>query len=187
MRKIKTQADIKRIRRRNNIILGVIMIVIMVISTLGYSLMSNDEDRGSRVNEFGIDFVRENGFWKMVVSNQVFDFQYLPSEVADVKLNLSANLGMYSGKVLYFVNPNEGTSEILNNIGRYVLRYQEACLENVSVNCDENLPVKNCSSNLIIFQAGNDTRVYQDENCIFIIGDSVRGVDAFLYNILGLK
>ncbi len=192
MRKIRTEAETNRKRKRNQILIGTVMIGLLVFSTLGYSLMSNDKDEEDfAVNEYGIDFFRENGFWKVVLGEDVFGFQNLPSEVSDINVNISLNLGMYSGQPLYFVNPDMGASEVLNNIGRYVLRYQEACLaledgENGS-SCEGDLPTKDCKSNLIIFEGGSETKVYQDENCIYIVGDEIMGADAFLYKLLGIN
>jgi len=196
MRKIKTMTDAERVRRRNNIIFGVMMIGLLVFASLGYSLMSADVDGNSEVVEMGLEFVRVNGVWKTLIGESVFSFQYLPSEVRGVDVDVSVDFGDYSGKVLYFVDSNEGVGEVLRNIGGYVLRYQEACVDDgVERDCGEDLPVKSCSDNLIIFasadkaqegQVGNETRVYGDGGCVYIIGDSVRGVDAFLYDVLGI-
>lgn len=198
MRKIKTMADVERVQRRNNIILGLVMIFLLTASTAGYSLMSADSEEESVVSEEGFDFVRENGMWKLVIGEDVFGFRNLPSEVADVSVDISAELGMYNGKAVYFVNPGEGVSEILSNIGDYVLRYQETCLgEVVSLEnnsfvvprgeCEGDLPVKDCSNNIIVFEVGNETMVYGEGNCVFITGDVLRGSDAFLYKLLGIN
>lgn len=209
LRKIKTQAEIDRGKRRNGIIIGVIMIGILVVSTLGYSLISSDTSEDSKTNEFGVEFFKESGLWIADFDGEIFRFQNLPSEVSNIDVNVSFDLGQYSGQPLYFVNPNEGASEILNNIGRYVLRYQESCLQqdfgveslelgvsgegdlnNLSDEngyiCNGDLPVKSCENNLIVFEIGNETKVYQNESCIFIVGDGVKGVDAFLYEVLGV-
>lgn len=192
MRKIQTQADIDRKKRKNQIILGVIMIGLLVLAPLGYSLLSGDGDSdSSKVNENGVDFFRQNGIWMVEVGGAVFRFQNLPSKVSNISVNVSVDLGQYSRQPLYFVNPNEGANEVLVNIGDYILRYQEACLSNET--CKDNLPVKGCDANLIIFETdsqGDDsgepnyTEVYQDGNCIFIVGDSIKGTDAFLYKVL---
>jgi hypothetical protein len=192
MRKIKSMSDIERIRRRNNIILGVVMIALLVGSTAGYSLMSADSENENVAEERGFKFVRDGGMWRLNLDEgEFFSFQYLPSEVGEVDVNVSIEFGDYSGQPLYFVNPNEGAGEVLNVLGKYLLRYQEACFDignegndTNEIVCEGDLPLKDCNSNLIIFEAGNETRVYEKGNCIFIEGDFVRGVDAFLYNIL---
>jgi len=182
LRKIKTQEEIARKRKRNQILVGGILIVLMIVSTLGYSLMDSEDNGSDSVNELGIDFVRDDGLWKIVLDDAVFGFQYLPSEVDDVIMSGNYNAGDYGGEILYFVNANNGASEILNNLGRYVLRYQDACLGNS--NCIGDFPLKNCDSNLIIFELGNETAVWKNESCVYIVGDSVRGADAFLYKAL---
>ncbi|MFH1521778.1 MAG: hypothetical protein ABIF18_02355 [archaeon] len=185
LRKIKTQAEIDKKKRRNQFFIGVIMIGLLVVSTLGYSLISSDTNEDSKKNEFGIEFFRENGLWIAIIDEEVFRFQNLPSEISDIDVNVSLDLEKYSGQPLYFVNPNVGASEILNNIGSYILRYQEACLTNES--CGNDIPAKSCENNLIIFEIGNETKVYQNESCIFIVGDGIKGADAFLYKVLGVN
>ena len=185
MKRIQTEAEMNKKKKKNQILVGVVMISLLVVSTLGYSLMSSDKDDDSEVNEFGIDFFKENGFWKIFLDGSTFGFQNLPSEVLDIEVNISSSLEMYSEQPLYFVNPNEGSSEVLNNIGQYILRYQKACVLSEGENsCEGDLPVKNCESNLIIFKEGIETKVYQDGNCVYIIGDGIKGADAFLYELL---
>jgi len=183
MRKIETQAEIDKRRNRNQFIVGIVLVGLIVLSTLGYSLMSgNADDEESRVKENGIDFFRQNGRWVTQINGAVFGFIYLPSEVSDINVNTSISFGEYSGQPLYFVSPNEGANEVLVNLGNYILRYQGACLENET--CEGDFPIKNCDDNLIIFLSGNSNEVYQDGNCVFIVGDSLRATDAFLYKLL---
>jgi len=185
MRRIQTKVDIKRKKQKNQILVGGVMIFLLLGSILGYSLMSggkNDDGGVSKVSENGIDFFKQSGLWVAEVNDGVFGFQNLPSEVSDINVNISISLDQYFGRPLYFVNSGEGISEILNNIGTKILRYQEACLENMT--CEGDLPIKSCDDNLIIFEYGNASEVYQNNNCIFIVGDSLRGTDAFLYKAL---
>jgi hypothetical protein len=202
MRKIKSMAEIQKLQRRNNIILGVVMIFLLVVSTAGYSIMSADSEDNEKVNELGFDFFRDQGLWKIVVGEEVFGFLNLPSEVSDIDVNISMQLGEYSRQPLYFVNLGDGVSEVLRNMQRYVLRYQESCLQqdgegvaggegNESVDnetgCSGDFPIKDCSSNLIVFESGNETKVYSQDNCVFIVGDVIRGSDAFLYKLFGIQ
>jgi hypothetical protein len=182
--KIKTAEEIAKKTKKKQILVGIVMIGLLVISTLGYSLMSSDgENSNSKVNELGINFIFQDGLWRIYFEDRVFGFQHLPSETSLVDINGTYDLGMYVGEPLYFVNPSEGVNEILNNIGGYVLRYQEACINNIG--CGGDLPVKNCSSNLIIFDDdGFNTSVHRDGGCVFISGDSSLGADAFLYKVL---
>jgi hypothetical protein len=182
MKKIQT-AQIKAYHdKRNKIILGVVLVFLLVFSTLGYSLMSSDSESSLKVNERGLDFFKVNGLWKTVIEEQVFAFSYLPSEVENVEIEGIYDIGAYSNQILYFVTFNEAAPEILNNIQRFIVRYQEACVE--QENCGEDLPLKDCSNNIIIYEAGNDTKVYKNESCVYLVGDALKAADAFLYETL---
>lgn len=185
MRKLKTKADLEKKQKKNQLILGIILISLLTLSTAGYSIMNNVTEQNSITSEKGVDFYYQNGLWITDFSDYQFGFQNLPSEVEGVQISTNLTLGNYQGLPVYFVNSNQGTSEILNNIGRFVLRYQNACLE--GQNCTENLPSKDCSSNVFIFEASNETKVVQEGNCIYIYGSSINGADAFLYKILGIS
>ncbi|MCR4284476.1 MAG: hypothetical protein NUV97_00335, partial [archaeon] len=130
----------------------------------------------------GITFLRDGGLWKANFGGTTFGFQYLPSELENVSIQGYFGLEQYSNKPLYIVNPNDAIGEILNNLNPYLLRYQEACLEGTP--CGGDIPIKNCEENLIIFLEGDETKVYQDRNCVYLEGDSVMGADAFLYKML---
>jgi len=185
MRKIKTKKQLEKKQKRNQLFLGMAMVLLLLGSVAGFSLMSQNNDNVSKTEESGFEFIRENGLWKIAFGEDIFAFQNLPSEVKDIKVNINVTLGDYTEQTIYFINTDQGTSEILMNLDKYILRYQEACLP--ETNCTGNLPEKDCSNNLIIFETGNKTEVYSDENCIYIIGDSIKGADAFLYKILGIR
>jgi hypothetical protein len=158
---------------------------LLVMATVGYSFMSSDVEDVDSANEMGIDFVRQNGLWMTVLDGETFAFQYLPSEVSNVSVNGAYDLSGYVDEILYFVDAGQGAGEVLNNIDRYILKSQGACLKGRE--CTEDLPTKNCSYNLMIYDAGNVSMVYRNESCVYIVGDAVRGTDAFLYEVLGIN
>ena len=189
IRRIKTKEEADKKTKRNQIIIGVVLVGLMVLSTVGYSFLSQDEKEVLEEEYNGFKFERVNSFWKLV--GEEFYFQYLPQEIENVSVFGFYNLQSYSGKPLYFVNDNEASREILINLDRFVLRYQEACLN--ATNCtNEELPIKTCADNLIIFgidetlEDNVDGKVWQDENCVFISGDFIKSSDSFLYKVLGV-
>ena len=100
---------------------------------------------------------------------------------AEIPLEISMKINDFSGKTLYIDSENLAVNgEILNNLGKYSYRIQEACYGE----CERNLPEKSCEDNFIVFRESEERNVYQEENCIFIDGD-LSSVDAFLYKILG--
>ena len=183
MRKIQTVEVQARKARIKKIVVGVVLISLMIVSTLGYSLMQGgDEDTNSNVEENGLEFYRQNGIWMTSIDGEAFGFQYLPSEIDNISVEGTYDLEMYANQLMYYTSPNDGVIEILNNLGRYVLRYQGACL-NGSI-CEDDLPTKDCWSNIIILEEGNETKVYNNASCVYLVGDSVRAADAFLYKVL---
>ena len=181
--------------KRNQIILGVFLIIILGFSTIGYALGGRGEKESNEKIEYnGIEFIQDNsGYWYFEIQNNEFITRYTPPETEDIIFFSSLNINDYSNKPLYFAGEiGEGSSEIGRNlINRFVLRIQEACLDEEG--CIGDLPVKNCSNdNIISFEQvpenGLET-MYQEENCIFIFTDymnQTRYADKFLFELLGV-
>jgi len=189
MRKIKTQKEADHKKKQKQIIVGIVLIGLMVVSTAGFALIrgsSNNHSKGkqenSKVIEKGLTFYRQGEIWRVTIDGKVFGFQYLPSEVSNISVKGFYNLEMYTYQPLYYTREDSGVIEILNNIGNYALRSQGACLNESS--CKGNLPVKNCDNNIIITKTGNKTSVYNDKNCVYLVGNSIKAADAFLYKVL---
>ncbi len=183
MRTIQTREEQDKTKKRNQIIIGIVLSVIMLFSTVGYAIISK-KDTVTAEKDKGFDFVKQGEMWILSLdgSKNVY-FHYLPSEVENVSVIGTYNLQYYEGKPLYFVNNNLASQDILGAIGDKVLRYQDACME--GMNCT-NFPVKDCNSNVIIFEVKDDTKVRQDKNCVYISGNYQKGVDAWLYRLLGI-
>ncbi|MAH49404.1 hypothetical protein CMI37_26515 [Candidatus Pacearchaeota archaeon] len=190
MRRIQTQEEIDKKKKRNGILLGGLLIGLLVLSTLGYSLSGDSDGETEEFN--GFEFEKRGAYWILNLEEQEFAFQNLPQEIMNVSVSGFYNINSYFDKILYFVNlENSGGAggEVLGNLERYVARWQEACSDSstASMNCTGNLPVKSCNDNLIIFETGeNVTKVRKKDNCVYISGDLVRGSDAFLYKLLGI-
>lgn len=162
------------------------MIFLLVISTAGYSLISSTHDDNQEVEENGFKFLRGSGGWITSVNEQNFGFRYLPSELENVSIQGDYSLNDYSNSdVIYFVGSSDAVQEILSNLARFVLRYQEACLNESK--CGGDFPIKTCSDKLIILNPENITKVYKKDNCVHIQGDQLKAADAFLYKVLKIK
>ncbi|MFA4960608.1 MAG: hypothetical protein WC548_02990 [Candidatus Pacearchaeota archaeon] len=182
IRKIKNQNDIKKAKRRNQIILGIILIFILVGSMLLVDKAGDSKDE-SKTTENGVEFYNINDVWQTQIGQQVFAFSYLPSEL-DIEAKGVFSIADYYSKPIYFNDlNNEGAIEILMNIGNFIQRYQEAC---ETENCEKNLPTKTCEDIFFIFKEGENSSVYKKDNCVYITGDSKKGADAFLYKALNI-
>lgn len=205
MREITT-SSLKKIeakkKKRNQLILGIILVLIMLFSTLGYSFIGKNEqhseEQSNLINYNGFEFANQNGYWILDNGNFKFVFKYNPKEIE--KLNYSSyeikKANYYSNKPLYIFSESfEAEQEISTNLYPFVQRMQHACLNSSSFKekCDENLPVKSCENNFIIISSENSsssTNILQNKSCVFINGpfeNLTKITDEFLFNVLGIK
>ena len=83
MNRIKTKEERVRKQKINQIILGVVMIVILVLSTVGFALLSNEDKPNSSLQERevnGVNFLRQDNLWLGKINNKDHAFFYLPDE-----------------------------------------------------------------------------------------------------------
>jgi len=181
MRKIISKEDKEKKDKKNQLIIGSILMFILIFGTIGYAF-NRDSNNGNNQNiEYnGIEFIKNNGKWYFEL-NKVYSTTYNPEEI-NISFNIEKKLNDYKNKPLYLVGGNdEARYELLSNLNGIYSRYQDACLED----CEEDFPIKNCSDNIIIFQKG-DNKIYQEDNCVFIQGDEIKSADAFLFKILDI-
>jgi hypothetical protein len=189
MRNIESKKDAEKKQKKNQIIIGAILIFIMLGSTFGIIVDSfGNNSNTNKVEYNGYQFVGENDFWKTTLGNYEFMFRYNPTQVE--KINTSVKyLNSYSGLPLYISSEDYVAEvEIYRNLQNIVERFQGACLS--EENCKENFPIKDCSNNFIIIKKANESRIYQDENCVFIEGKQenlTQITDEFLFKMLGIE
>jgi len=198
MRKILSEAEQKSKERFNQILVGIVLIGVMILSTLGYSLSSKDEEEGGSAKKViynGFEFTNQNGFWVLDIENLEFAFRNNPNEVKRIDSNVSL-LNAYFNQPLYLSSEDgEASSEIYINLNQITLRMQNACLNSSLIqnkskdSCDENLPIKDCNSNFIIIKESNNTEIIQNQKCVFIQGpkeELLNLTDEFLFKIIGI-
>ena len=187
MRRIETKEQINKRKKRNQVLVGGVLVFLLTFAAIGYAIMMRQsEDLGfERTNEKGFNFYRVGDFWQLNIEGQSFYFENLPSEVEHLTYEIDLDLSMYSSKALYSVNATPKVSNILSNIGPYILRYQEACL--MGTNCTKDLPYKDCSENILIFNVEEDEKIEVVGNCVYLSGTSSRIADAFVYEVLNIN
>ena len=188
MRKIVSKSEEKSKRKRNQIIVGLILVLIMFMSVVGYSFQGSSEEKTDAFVYGNFKFVKVGDYWKTTFENYELIFSYSPKEVENIDAKVDS-IGKYSNKPLYLVSNNPlAESEIYRNMQAIVLRMQYACLEGEV--CDGSLPTKTCEDNLIIIKEGEASSITQDENCTYIEGkpeELVKLSDEFLFKIFGIK
>lgn len=165
MRSILSQDEAEKKRKKYSRAIGIIMLALLVLSTLGYALFYSDRDSTQPGDP----------------NSNTYLLSYPPESLSDIPLNISMSLNNYAGKNVYVSADNSQIlNELARGLGKHAARIQQACYGA----CEENLPEKTCADLLIIWKDSPTPKVTQKENCIFIDGD-LRAVDAFLYKILG--
>ena len=186
MKRIKSPEDAKREKGRNKLIVGFILIFLMVFSTAGFALFgrSSSSNNGSNFDQSEAADAYYDGYrWIYSFGGQQFYFANNLDSVKEIPVDISFTLQNYASSSVFIVaESDEVLNEISNNLDRYTARLQEACYGP----CEEDLPEKDCTENLIVWINSDVGRVYQEENCVFIEGD-LATVDAFLYKILGIS
>lgn len=187
-RKILSKKEQKNKDRFNQFLVGIVLIFIMLLSTLGYSLSGSSKDTEKKIIYQGIEFINQNGFWVTNVGNLKFIFKYNPQEVNSIEGEVKY-LNAYLDKPLYFLSENsEASTEIYMNLDQVAQRTQLACLN--QEDCKGDLPVKDCSNNFIIIEENNISEIIQNQSCVFIRGPKenlTKIADEFLFKILGIK
>lgn len=206
MRKLQSKEVKRKKERKKQLVIGIVMIGILVFSTAGFALFSGDDEsvqENKKITHNGYEFIKQDNIWITQINNKNHAFFYLPTEIDNITINITNNILTYMNQPLYIVNSNAAENQITFNLyPEYILRIQNACLgttffSNVTntttmvntTNCADNLPIKNCeTNNIIIFQNENKTtNIYQEQNCIYIEGDSMKGTDKLIQKLLQIN
>jgi len=190
MKKILTKEEKGKKDTRNKVIIGVILVILMVLSVVGYSFFSNPEEDEERVEYNGVEFVlNEMGMWYFEIQNWGFLTSFNPQETENISAPIFTTTNSYAGKPLFFVGEGRAKQELARNLQNFALRMQDACIEKKE--CEGNLPIKECSEdNIIIFKEEDYIEITREDNCVFITApyaEQTRAADAFLFKILGVK
>lgn len=191
MRKIISKKYEEKKNRRNQIIIGILLVLIMFLSVLGYSFGADKKNKNEELIYNTFKFIKEENMWNVNVENYQFSFRYNPNEVD--KLNSFFNkIDSYFGEPLYVYSEDyDAEIEIYKNLfyqNKIVQRMQYACLEGEK--CEKDSPIKTCADNFIIIKEKEENRVMQEENCVFIEGkkeDLIKLSDSFLFRIIGIQ
>jgi hypothetical protein len=193
MRKISSQENIEKKKTRNRIISGSVLIIVMILSTLGFAFFSRSDNNSGNVQKikYGeFEFKRESyGLWKTYVEGQEFATTYTPFETENMTISDEIDLQYLYGKEIYFVIDNPAASgELISNLGRYIKRYQEACFQGIE--CNSNFVIKNCSDSVIFYNNSLNINIYKRENCLFIEApyeEQIGASDKVIFRVLGIQ
>lgn len=192
MRKISNQSERDRKDKRNKIILGIFLIIVMLFSVIGYSFMSGDEVSEKKLKYGGVEFVLDNAErWNFQIGGNWFNTRFNPEETKDIFVPV-VSLQEYTNNPLYLSIEsdwkNEIKQEIFLNLNSFLTRIQDACLDDT---CSEDYPIKNCEEDkIIVVEVGEIVEIKGEGNCILITApeeEMVKSIDAVLFKILGIS
>jgi len=190
MKRLISKSERERGAKRKQIIIGIALAFLMVLSVLGFALQGNignsDENSSDKIIYNGLEFTYINGFWR--IGN--FAFRYNPEQVPEIGSGLN-DATFYQGFPVYIYSENnEAETELKVNLELIANRVQGACIDEEGIECSKELPVKTCEDNFIIIKQDNISSIKQENNCVYIKGpeqELLKLVDQFLFKILGIK
>lgn len=200
MKKIRTKSSEAKKQKRNQMIVGVVLVFVMFGSVFGVIVNSFGQKKDSKNIEYnGIEFAEQNGFWFASKNNFNFVFRNNPEQVEEIDAELNY-FNSYEGKPLYIYSEDyEAELEVLRNFfyqNQIVQRVQPACLDeegdifNQTFVCETDSPTINCENNFIIIRESDKTEIVQNANCVFIQGaeeNLTKITDEFLFNVFEIR
>ena len=190
MRMIISKTEKQKKAKINQLIIGLMLMSLMILSTLGFAFNNNSNSGEENIIYNSIQFVRQGDYWTFSIQGSDFITRLTPKDVENIDFVPSLTLQHYTSHPLYFVGDNgELFNEIAQNLqNRFTSRIGNACISDYE--CSGDFPIKDCSiDNIIVFKVSNDSieSITKKENCVFIQSsyeNQIKYADKFLFSIL---
>lgn len=168
-------------RKRTAQIFSMILLVILVFSSLGYSFFSStNTSTNINTNNSSVQQTA-GGQWAFSFGSRQILLTTSPQEARNVSFKDRPTLADFSQQVVYIDATDTITNLIGSSIVPYASRVQPACYGS----CSRDLPEHDCNDTMIIWTNSDKEEVYKQGKCFFVDGDK-RAADAFLYQIFGM-
>ena len=199
MRKLLSEHEENKKRKRRQLAVGLVLIFLMFFSVAGFAFQViggkggqiDQQIQTQTINYNGFEFREQNGFWILNKDNINFIFRNNPYQVTKTDSVIN-DLNNYLNKSLYITSESiEAESEIQTNLAQLIGKIENACLR--ECNNNEELPIRSCEDNFIIIKEITENEsagINQENNCVFIKGkkaDLVKLTDEFLFKLLGVE
>lgn len=204
----------KKKKHRGNVIMGIIIAVIMIASTIGFALLESErvQEQPENLTTYrNYTFIKTETGWqtqfKINDKDIILNSFNLPQDVENISMQGSLLLADFFNRVIFITVNNATDAEKqaameYNALGKVALRMQLACSkanENSSFCIENNLPVKSCDDadwqNTIIIleelaQDSNDSAtINYKSSCLEIKGkkdDLIKANEKALFKIFGI-
>lgn len=192
MRKLITKSQEQKKSKRNQLILVLLLVFILLGSTFGIIMDSfNNTGTTDEISYNGYKFVQSNGYWTISKDGYSLGFVYNPLETENltVNSNVSYRISSYTGVPVYIYSEDiYSETEIYRNLNNYAERIQNACP--AGKKCNADVPTKDCTSKLMIIEESVNEEIVQNDGCVYIRGEKenlMKLTDEFLYKIHGIR
>lgn len=182
MRAIENSEIIERRRRRSRLLGGIVLISIMILSSVGYAFYNYTSVSTDSSNTLGLTY--DGQYWSAPYQGGLLRFTSSPQNVSNIPVQMTLNPGNYVGNIAYVDSKNDSYiyGLIFNNLYYSAGRVQQACYGS----CVEDLPEKNCTDYMVVFNKSTENKVWQKDNCVFIEGNT-NAIDAFFYKLYNIQ
>jgi hypothetical protein len=181
MRRIKTKENEAKKRKRNQVIVGSILIVLMLLSTAGYAFQSLDGSSLKTIEYNGYEFTGNNGNWNTNIGAIPLRFVYNPKQIVDKEVLELKNIDNYYGSNLSIYSESyDAEQEIMTNL-QFIVEEIDQIVDKEEIDCN---------TKTIVIEKSESSEIIQENECVFIKGkdnELIRLTDSFLYDIFEIK
>ena len=181
--------------KKSNLILVVFIVFIMITSAIGfiYTPKDNNDLNQNSISYKGHNFqlTTDNRYVFDLNGNQII-FDNNPSDLDSINLPI---FQITQDKVYLIFNPGERDNNLDYSMSKLAYTLQNKGIRTVLAcskeeNCDAELPIKDCENEAFYFKKDNITKIYKDNNCVVLQGDSIninKYVDKLDLALIGVK
>ncbi len=185
--------------KKKRLYMSLFIVVIMTLSVLGYMIGSGFEDQ-TKFNYNDFKFNQINNRWKTKINNYDVTFDYSPLQVEHI--NISSNIIeriKNSPQIDTTSNINSSFKEVIA-LSQYNLAQLLAVNNNFlrggfTTENEFNTSIITCNNTVsyipvLFFQKSNETKIYEENNCIILKARSEQDViaikDRLAYGVFGI-
>lgn len=156
MRTIQTEEEREKKRKRSTQIMGIVLAVLMLGSTLGYAFSMFFSSRAPEPIPFN-NTSQPNQPLIITRNGLSFALQSTMQDISTIPVNMTRDVSDYAGATLFIASEdNLALQELAGVLTSYAGRIQEACYGPCAA---QDLPEKTCADNLIIVRSSSSDRL----------------------------
>lgn len=185
--------------KKKRLYMSLFIVVIMTLSVFGFMIGSGFEDQ-TKFNYNDFKFNQINNRWKTKINNYDVTFDYSPLQVEHI--NISPNIIekiKNSPQIDTTSNINSSFKEVIAlsqyNLAQLLAINNQFLRSGFTTKNEFDLPIITCENAttfvpVLIFQKSNETRIYEENNCIILKARSEQDVitlkDRLAYGVFGI-